>query len=66
MENCALTWENLDIKSGTLVVRRNYTQAKEFSLPKTPAGTDRVIHLIQPAIDALKNQASLTSDGQTA
>lgn len=60
----ALTWENIDIKSGTLVVRRNYTQAKEFSLPKTPAGTDWVIHLIQPAIDALKNQASLTRMGK--
>lgn len=60
----ALAWEHIDIKAGTLVVRRNYTQAKEFTLPKTQAGTDRVIHLIQPAIDVLKNQASLTRLGK--
>lgn len=63
-ELCALAWEDIDIKAGTLVVRRNYTQAKEFTLPKTQAGTDRVIHLIQPAIDALKNQASFTRLGK--
>ncbi|HCM1954476.1 TPA: DUF3596 domain-containing protein [Salmonella enterica subsp. salamae serovar 9,46:z4,z24:z39:z42] len=63
-ELCALAWEDIDIKAGTLVVRRNYTQAKEFTLPKTRAGTDRVIHLIQPAIDVLKNQASLTRLGK--
>lgn len=63
-ELCALAWEDIDIKAGTLVVRRNYTQAKEFTLPKTQAGTDRVIHLIQPAIDALKNQASFTKLGK--
>lgn len=63
-ELCALAWEDIDIKAGTLVVRRNYTQAKEFTLPKTQAGTDRVIHLIQPAIDVLKNQASLTRLGK--
>ncbi|HFJ1418349.1 TPA: tyrosine-type recombinase/integrase [Salmonella enterica] len=59
-ELCALAWEDIDLKAGTLIVRRNYTQAKEFTLPKTQAGTDRVIHLVQPAIDALKSQASLT------
>lgn len=63
-ELCALAWEDIDINAGTLVVRRNYTQAKEFTLPKTQAGTDRVIHLIQPAIDVLKNQASLTRLGK--
>ncbi|ASD86117.1 DUF3596 domain-containing protein [Salmonella enterica] len=63
-ELCALAWEDIDIKAGTLVVRRNYTQAKEFTLPKTQAGTDRVIHLTQPTIDTLKNQASLTRLGK--
>lgn len=63
-ELCALAWEDIDIKAGTLVVRKKYTQAKEFTLPKTQAGTDRVIHLIQPAIDALKNQASFTRLGK--
>ncbi|HFH0028457.1 TPA: tyrosine-type recombinase/integrase [Salmonella enterica subsp. salamae serovar 21:z10:[z6]] len=63
-ELCALSWEDIDLKAGTLTVRRNYTQKKEFVLPKTDAGTDRVIHLIQPAIDVLKNQAELTRLGK--
>ncbi|EEP9438267.1 site-specific integrase [Salmonella enterica subsp. enterica serovar Reading] len=63
-ELCALAWEDIDLKAGTLTVRRNYTQKKEFVLPKTDAGTDRVIHLIQPAIDVLKNQAELTRLGK--
>lgn len=63
-ELCGLAWEDIDLKAGTLTVRRNYTQQKEFTLPKTDAGTDRVIHLIQPAIDVLKNQAKLTRLGK--
>lgn len=62
-ELCGLAWEDIDLKAGTLIVRRNYTQTKEFTLPKTEAGTDRVIHLIQPAIDVLKSQAELTRLG---
>lgn len=63
-ELCGLAWEDIDLKAGTLIVRRNYTQTKEFTLPKTDAGTDRVIHLIQPAIDVLRSQAELTRLGQ--
>lgn len=63
-ELCALAWEDIDLVAGTLTVRRNLTQINEFTLPKTEAGTDRVIHLIQPAIDALKNQAQLTRLGK--
>lgn len=63
-ELCGLAWEDIDLKAGTLTVRRNYTQQKEFTLPKTDAGTDRVIHLIQPAIDVLRNQAELTRLGK--
>lgn len=37
-----------------MTIRRNYTKLGEFTLPKTEAGTDRVIHLVQPAVDALK------------
>lgn len=59
-ELCALSWEDIDLKVGTLTVRRNLTQVNEFTLPKTDAGTDRVIFLTQPAIDALKSQAELT------
>ncbi|HEY3984996.1 site-specific integrase [Cedecea sp.] len=63
-ELCGLAWEDIDLKAGTLIVRRNYTQTKEFTLPKTDAGTDRVIHLIQPAIDVLRHQAEMTRLGQ--
>ncbi|WP_024558660.1 tyrosine-type recombinase/integrase [Franconibacter pulveris 1160] len=63
-ELCALAWEDIDLKAGTLKVRRNHTLMKEFTLPKTQAGTDRVIHLIQPALDILKNQAAMTRLGK--
>lgn len=59
-ELCGLAWEDIDLKTGTLVVKRNYMLTKEFTLPKTDAGTDKVIHLIQPAINILKHQAELT------
>ena len=63
-ELCGLAWEDIDLKAGTLMVRRNHTLTKEFTLPKTDAGTDRVIHLIQPAIDVLKRQAEMTRLGK--
>ncbi|ECF2799488.1 DUF3596 domain-containing protein [Salmonella enterica] len=63
-ELCSLAWEDIDLMARTLTVRRNYTKAKEFTLPKTQAGTDRVIHLVQPAFDALKKQAELTRLGK--
>ncbi|HAT1683530.1 TPA: site-specific integrase [Klebsiella oxytoca] len=63
-EIAALAWEDIDLKAGTMTIRRNYTKLGEFTLPKTDAGTDRVIHLIQPAIDALKSQAEFTRLGK--
>lgn len=63
-ELCALAWEDIDLTAGTITVKRNYTKVKEFTLPKTQAGTDRVIHLIKPAIDVLKSQAALTRVGK--
>lgn len=47
-----------------MMIRRNHTLTKEFTLPKTEAGTDRIINLIQPAIDVLKSQAELTRLGK--
>ncbi|EBR8705848.1 site-specific integrase, partial [Salmonella enterica subsp. enterica serovar Kentucky] len=61
---CGLAWEDIDLHAGTIIVKRNLTQTDEFTLPKTDAGTDRVIYLIQPAIDALRNQAQLTRLGR--
>lgn len=63
-ELCGLAWEDIDLTAGTITVKRNLTQTYEFTLPKTEAGTDRVIYLIQPAIDALRNQAQLTRLGR--
>ncbi|HAX5552261.1 TPA: site-specific integrase, partial [Escherichia coli O157] len=59
-EIAALAWEDIDLKAGTITVRRNFTKIGDFTLPKTDAGTNRVIHLLAPAIEALKNQAMLT------
>lgn len=63
-ELVALAWEDIDLKAGTLTVRRNHTLTKEFTLPKTDAGTDRVIFLIQPATDVLRSQAEITRLGK--
>ena len=41
------------------MIRRNL-QKDRFTVPKTQAGTNRVIHLIKPAIDALRSQMTLT------
>lgn len=63
-ELVSLAWEDIDLKTGTMMIRRNLTSLGEFTLPKTDAGTDRVIHLIQPAIDALKSQAGMSRLGK--
>ncbi|TDX14588.1 integrase [Buttiauxella sp. BIGb0552] len=63
-ELCALSWEDIDLKAGTLTVRRNHTLKKEFTLPKTDAGTDRVIALIDAAKDILRDQAEMTRLGK--
>ncbi|KFC13186.1 integrase [Trabulsiella guamensis ATCC 49490] len=62
-ELVALAWEDIDLKSGTMTIRRNYTKLGDFTLPKTEASTNRVIHLIEPAINALRNQAQMTRLG---
>lgn len=59
-ELISLAWEDIDLKAGTITIRRNYTKLGEFTLPKTDASTNRVIHLIEPAISALKSQAEMT------
>lgn len=63
-ELVSLAWEDIDLEAGTITIRRNYTKLGEFTLPKTDASTDRVIHLIQPAIDALRNQMEMTRLGK--
>lgn len=63
-ELTSLAWEDIDLHAGTITIRRNYTKLGEFTLPKTEASTDRVVHLIEPAIKVLKNQAELTRLGK--
>jgi len=58
-EICALAWEDIDLVAGTIKVKRNLTTVHQFTPPKTNAGT-REIHLIQPAIDVLRDQAEMT------
>lgn len=62
-ELCALAWEDIDLKAGTMMIRRNLAKG-EFTVPKSQAGTNRVIHLIKPALEALRNQAELTRLGR--
>ncbi|RZF18768.1 tyrosine-type recombinase/integrase [Serratia marcescens] len=63
-ELCALSWEDIDLHAGSITVRRNLTKNGQFKLPKTAAGTDRAVQLVQPAIDALRDQAELTRLGR--
>jgi len=63
-ELCALAWEDIDLKAGVITVRRNHTLTKEFTLPKTEAGTDRVIILIDAALEILRNQSEMTRLGK--
>ncbi|CAI1503493.1 Integrase [Serratia quinivorans] len=58
-ELCALSWDDIDFKKGTLHVRRNLTSIGNFGPPKTNAGI-RIITLLNPALDALKEQYKLT------
>ncbi len=47
-----------------MMICRNHPVTKEFSLPKTEAGTNRIINLILPAIDELNNKAELIRMGK--
>jgi integrase len=58
-ELCALAWEDIDLVNGTITVSRNLTALGHFCKPKTASG-ERVIHLIEPAIQALKSQMAVT------
>jgi len=62
-ELCAVAWEDVDLAAGELMVRRNWTSVKQYTLPKTDAGVDRVIQLLEPALSALKRQQALTRFG---
>jgi integrase len=56
---CALAWEDVDLEAKTLTVSRNLTPQGLFTPPKTEAG-NRVICLIDAAVDILRDQRELT------
>lgn len=58
-ELAALTWDDVDLVSGTVHVQRNLTKLGDFVPPKTLAG-DRDITLLAPALDALRAQYLIT------
>lgn len=41
-------------------MRRNWTSVEQYTLPKTEAGTDRTIFLMESAKEALRKQQALT------
>jgi integrase len=59
-ELAALAWEDIDWEKGTAHIQRNLNALGMFVPPKTDAG-DRVITLLEPALEALKAQRTLTS-----
>lgn len=62
-EICALAWEDIDTKDWTINISRNMAVTNHFTPPKTESG-NRVIHLTDQAIIALKNQMALTRLGK--
>lgn len=63
-ELVSLAWEDIDLVEGTITVSRNHTLANEFTYPKTEAGTDRKVYLVEAAIQVLRNQAEMTRLGR--
>lgn len=62
-EICALAWEDIDLKEWTITIIRNMAVVNHFTPPKTESG-NRTIKLTNPAIEALKEQMTLTRMGK--
>lgn len=54
-ELAALAWEDIDLETGKVHIRRSLTHQGDFVPPKTRAG-DRVITLLTQAIEVLRAQ----------
>ncbi|GAA4649663.1 hypothetical protein GCM10023116_19410 [Kistimonas scapharcae] len=57
-EICALCWEDDDLDSATITVRSTIRQDQHLHAPKT--GNERIVNLLPPAVDALREMQSLT------
>lgn len=60
-ELIALSWKDVDLKKGVIKIRRAKVKSK-YKVPKT-RGSVRDIELLQPAIEALKEQMQHSSCG---
>lgn len=58
-ELCALAWEDIDLEKGVINVRRNIGVKRVFTTPKTHRST-RTVHLLKPALEALRSQMKYT------
>lgn len=58
-EIAALAWEDIDLKAGTITVRRNFTKIGDFTLPKTDAGTNRLYIFWHQQLKHLKTRRCL-------
>ncbi|WP_165310994.1 tyrosine-type recombinase/integrase [Vibrio ziniensis] len=58
-ELMALAWEDIDLDKKTITVCRNLALEGFFKRPKTVSG-ERVVNLLEPAVDALRKQKALT------
>lgn len=58
-ELTGLAWEDVDLVSGEIHVKRTMTLTKKFGPPKTKAGL-RTVKLLKPALEVLKRQFELT------
>lgn len=59
-ELTGLAWEDIDLVKKTIMVRRNVCGPSDFSYPKTGASTDRIVSLLEPAFNCLKDQSLYT------
>ena len=60
-ELIALNWDDIDWQANTILIEKALTQAAEDAeRPKTLSGV-RTIKLLQPALDALRNQKQFTA-----
>ncbi|MDN2486375.1 site-specific integrase [Kosakonia sacchari] len=62
-EICALAWEDIDLKKGTITVSRNIAIKGHFTPPKTECGNREII-LTEAAMQALKSQMAYTRMGK--
>jgi integrase len=58
-EICALAWDDIDLDKGEIHISRNITNKGLFVPPKTAAG-ERTVTLLQPALEAIREQFLLT------